>query len=700
MRSPAAVVSQKLDSLFTVPVINLPTLNMSDLAQLHKTISAHQVLEVARLIESGADVNAVFQRETAFTQAIAIGCSEAVDVIIASKNCDPNAKNQFNASPLYLSVKANRVDYVSTLLKMGAQVDNADVRGNTPLIACAWTDNARIAGLLIQHGANINLPDVKGCTPLQHACTNVARNVVLELLQHNCDVNHQCDSKRTALMLALPSFYNSSVAGKKITDMLSICEMLIDFGCDLNIQDDRGKTALHQRVEADDVYGLCMLAERGCNLSIKDNSRHTPFHTAILCSEPKFDIARFLLYYGADAMEEVPESCSSSASPPLSVVLNCCLSQQEPEIGWSRDMLLRCMQRCVYPAQAVTNKCEFDLYTANRNKTKKQDVVVVEVIEWLQGNQPCSLQHQAVLAVRRTLGSTNIIPKINLLPVGPNLREKLTLGLHPDWIPLYRLVSLHVDIQDHHNDSLQGIVLAGLNINLPINGKTPIAVALEVGNMEAAQLLLNTPKSCPVMVNSSGDSALHVAAKHGRDELINKIVNVHADINMRNFREQTPLYVAIQAGRFTTAAILITMGADLSGTDSNSVSLLHMAAASGSSDVIELLLARGMDPNLEDSFQNTPLHVAASKGGLYVQEHIAVPGLYDDAVAESLDSINMVLNAALPKLMKKVTGHAQVVRCLISYGGSLTKMNANLQTPLNCAEWFRSVDLIAELDKS
>lgn len=590
---------------------------MSELALLHKAISAHQVLEVARLIESGADVNAVFQRETAFTQAIAIGCTQVVDVIIASKNFDPKAKNQFNASPLYLSAKANRVDYVSKLLAMGAQVDDADIRGNTPLTACAWTDNPRIVELLIEHGANINLPDVKGCTPLQHACTNVARNVVSELLQHNCDVNHQCDSKRTALMLALPSFYNCNVAGKKISDMLSICEMLIDSGCDLNMQDDRGRTALHLVVEANDVYGLCMLAERGCNLNIKDNSGHTPFHTAILCSEPKFDIARFLLYYGADATEEIPESDTSSATPPLTVVLNCCLSQRDPELRWSRDMLLRCMQRCVYPAQAVTNKCEFDLDAVNSNKTKKPDVAM-EVIEWLQGSQPCSLQHQAVLAVRRTLGSTNIIPKINLLPIGPNLREKLTLGLHPDWIPLYRLVSLHVDIKDHHNNRLQCILETRLNTNLPISGKTPIALALEEGNMEAAQLLLNIPKSCPAMVNSSGDSALHVAAKHGRDELINKIVDVHADINMRNFREQTPLYVAVHAGHFATAAILITMGADLSGADSNGVSLLHMAAASGSSNVVELLLARGMDPDLEDSFQNTPLHVAASKVKLVI----------------------------------------------------------------------------------
>uniref|UniRef100_A0A0B7A4Z4 Uncharacterized protein n=1 Tax=Arion vulgaris TaxID=1028688 RepID=A0A0B7A4Z4_9EUPU len=700
MGSLTVVINQFLDNLFKVHATSLRMSTRSDVGKLHQAVKEDNANIVSTLIENGADVNIVYQQETAFTRAVTGKYFNSADVIITSRQFDPNSKNQFEKSPLFVAAKVGRVDYVKKLLNMGAQVNDADIRGNTPLSACTWDDHHEVAEVLIQSGANVDQADHLGQTPLHRACSNVSLKVVQILLRHNCDVDLQTREKKTALMTALPSYYNSQVAGKKISDMLCICEMLVKAGCSLNSQDDKGKTPLHLAVEANDIYGTCLLAESGCELNMKDDLGYTPFQTAILPKRCLYDIARYLLYYGADVTQEMklPDETSSRTASPLTLILNTQPTSDELEKKWSRALLLRSMWRSVYPNRSIIKSYEESYNSVNSDHTF-YEAIERDVLEWLNSCMPCSLQHQATLTVRRTLGSTNIVPRINLLPVASGLKQCLSLGLRSNWMPLSKTCLMHLYIIDGQNDKIDNIIKSGTDVNIPINNKTPLALALEIGNMEAAKMIL---KSCQQsnsnVVNASGDNALHIAAKYGRHELIDDIAKICPKLDSKNCKGHTPLQEAIQAGHFTTAVILINKGADVKIDEGESIPLLHLAAASGADDVVRILLEKGVDPNMEDKFRNTPLHVAASKGFEYLQVQIPLPALYEDVVSASLDTIQITMTNSMPKYTKNGTHHANVIECLIQNGADTTRLNLQARTPLQCAQHFKAQELLAVLN--
>ncbi|CAG5124225.1 unnamed protein product, partial [Candidula unifasciata] len=83
------------------------------MSKLHQAIVAEDIQDITHIIKGGADVNAVFNQETAFTKALTVGCPAAADMVMTSSKFDPNAGNQFNTSPLLVSVREDRVHYVN-----------------------------------------------------------------------------------------------------------------------------------------------------------------------------------------------------------------------------------------------------------------------------------------------------------------------------------------------------------------------------------------------------------------------------------------------------------------------------------------------------------------------------------------------------------------------------------------------------------
>jgi ankyrin repeat protein len=104
-------------------------------------------------------------------------------------------------------------------------------------------------------------------------------------------------------------------------------------------------------------------------------------------------------------------------------------------------------------------------------------------------------------------------------------------------------------------------------------------------------------------------SALHTAARFGRDDLVALLVTRGADVHVRNEpRAQTPLHLAAQYGHEAVAARLLSSGADANATTKFGRTALHEAAfglagtavASGRLAVARLLLARGADVNARE----------------------------------------------------------------------------------------------------
>ena len=130
--------------------------------------------------------------EEALIEELQNGSNMSLTAISASlaQNIDPNIPDLSNSSsnrPLHQAAKYGNVKLISLLLDAGANIDQANALGQTPLmIACAFTSRRHFAcaELLISRDCDVDLRDKGGSNALEQAITisNVA--CVKSLLRH------------------------------------------------------------------------------------------------------------------------------------------------------------------------------------------------------------------------------------------------------------------------------------------------------------------------------------------------------------------------------------------------------------------------------------------------------------------------------------------------------------------------------------
>jgi len=101
-------------------------------------------------------------------------------------------------------LEADDFKAVQDLINSGADVNEPDENGFTPLIIATIKQNPKIIKALIKAGANVNIVCKNGKTPLMHAATKWYANpqIVKVLLKAGADVNAKDAQGKTSLMYA------------------------------------------------------------------------------------------------------------------------------------------------------------------------------------------------------------------------------------------------------------------------------------------------------------------------------------------------------------------------------------------------------------------------------------------------------------------------------------------------------------------
>ena len=114
---------------------------------------------------------------------------------------------------------------------------------------------------LLKAGADIQETDKNGVTPLHHAVRFRNAAAVQTLLMNGAAVNQVCKrSGSTALHRAVTSTGAPSTAGK-VSQAKEIIELLLKYGADPSIKNKRGKTAADY-VKDDEVRRLLVKPKR------------------------------------------------------------------------------------------------------------------------------------------------------------------------------------------------------------------------------------------------------------------------------------------------------------------------------------------------------------------------------------------------------------------------------------------------------
>ncbi|XP_004636880.1 ankyrin repeat domain-containing protein 27 isoform X2 [Octodon degus] len=148
-------------------------------------------------------------------------------------------------------------------------------------------------------------------------------------------------------------------------------------------------------------------------------------------------------------------------------------------------------------------------------------------------------------------------------------------------------------------------------------------------------------------------------------------------VNVTNQDGSSPLHVAALHGRADLVSLLLKHGANPSARNTNQAVPLHLACQKGHFQVVRCLLDSKTKPNKKDLSGNTPLIYACSGG----HHEIAALLLQHGA---SINAANNKGNTALHEAV--IEKHVFVVELLLLHGASVHVLNKRQRTAVDCAE--------------
>lgn len=135
--------------------------------------------------------------------------------------------------------------------------------------------------------------------------------------------------------------------------------------------------------------------------------------------------------------------------------------------------------------------------------------------------------------------------------------------------------------------------------------------------------------------DEDGKTALHFAANHGNNKLVEYLLSEGANIEARDNDGRTPLLDAAAGGHDETVTYLLSKGAHIKAQDKNGWTLLQWAARKGDSKLVTYLLSKGANSEAKGFYGRTPLLSAAVGGHLEVLRLLLSKGANIEAQDEN-----------------------------------------------------------------
>ncbi|XP_015914379.3 delta-latroinsectotoxin-Lt1a [Parasteatoda tepidariorum] len=333
--------------------------------------------EVNKLLELGADPNAVFEFGRGFLHAAAKNGNEkvAMEFLLSKNVTDLNVKDKKGYTPLHFAAESGYSGFIKFLLDHGADgnkkidsglltplhiaakngfvkavqtlidsnstnLNESDESGFTALHHATLGGSEIVRTLIDSKRINVNAKSLTGLTPLHLSVVNGDLNVANSLLHSKeVNINENDYKKMTALHFAsmvgdvdmikfLTSMdgidINASAAKNNWTSLhtaiyfqneWAALELLKLKAINLSLLADGNITALHMSVANGQLNVAAELLNRESDIEAKTSDGYSPLHLAAMHTDPK--VSTMLLKKGANM-----ESKSSEGLTPLHVAIS------------------------------------------------------------------------------------------------------------------------------------------------------------------------------------------------------------------------------------------------------------------------------------------------------------------------------------------------------------------------------------------
>ncbi|KAI9929342.1 hypothetical protein MW887_000810 [Aspergillus wentii] len=251
---------------------------------------------------------------TAIFWAVKNGHIELADFLLRA-GTSPHSKNRFGQTPVFYAhthggilqllldagANVNQQDFdgntplkrisddgnyeeIKLLLDAGADVNCANCFGLTPLHTAAVWNNKQVVQMLLDAGADPNVPDNDGETPLYLASTSGEFGNVETLLKGGASVNHRDDEGRTALSGVVVEWDGFTYEEDRSYLGQTVIKVLLDGGADVDTRDNDGRTPLSLAATYSDWVAASILIHAGADVNTRDDDDLTPLDYATYTS--------------------------------------------------------------------------------------------------------------------------------------------------------------------------------------------------------------------------------------------------------------------------------------------------------------------------------------------------------------------------------------------------------------------------------
>lgn len=181
--------------------------------------------------------------------------------LLLRKGADPNQADQKGDTPLLAALAKKDLPLVTLLLKHGAKVNHPGAGGVTPLAWAVQMGDLPAAQLLVEQGANLYHRDAKGKSPMDWAI--FYQHALLIRLLHSHGVPLPLTADTTPLMYAV------------MQENTELAKLLLINGAAIDARNTVGETALLQAAGRGQIEMVHFLLEKGAKPDLADSHHET-----------------------------------------------------------------------------------------------------------------------------------------------------------------------------------------------------------------------------------------------------------------------------------------------------------------------------------------------------------------------------------------------------------------------------------------
>jgi len=194
---------------------------------------------------------------------------------LLTNGADVDQMNVYGATPLYISAKNGHLEVMKLLLAIGKDVGQTNINGATLLYVAAREGKLDVVKYLLANGADVDQADKKGATPLYIAAQEGHLEVVKWLLANKANVDHADKSGAAPIFIA-------AQMGK-----LDVVKYLLANRANVGQADKNGATPLHIATQNGHLKVVKWLLNNGANIGQVDKNGFTLLHIAALQGHKK-----------------------------------------------------------------------------------------------------------------------------------------------------------------------------------------------------------------------------------------------------------------------------------------------------------------------------------------------------------------------------------------------------------------------------